>query len=112
MDAIPFEEDRTPFHYQVVDVRDVVQGIMLALQGEEAKGEIFNIAGPAPFSYQQEAERVAEVLGKSYLKVRTTMFSYNISIAKARSLLGYNPKFDAYTIITEALEKQRPMGEK
>lgn len=108
---MPFEGDGTPFHDHVVDVQDAVQGIMLALEKEEAKGEVFNVAGPAPFSYQEEAERVAEALGKPSLKVRTfKMFSYEISIAKARSLLGYDPKFDAHTMITEALEKQRSIG--
>jgi len=54
---------------------------------------------------------VAEALGKPCLKVRSSkMFSYEISITKARNLLGYDPKLDAHTMITEALEKKRLMS--
>jgi len=105
---MPLEQDGRPYCDHVVDVRDIVKGIMLALEKEEAKGEVFNIAGPAPFSYKREVERVAKALRKPCLEVHSSkVFSYEISIAKARSMLGYHPKFDAHSMMTEALEKKR-----
>jgi len=104
----PLEKEGLPYFDHVVDVRDLVQGIVLSLEKEEAVGQTFNIAGPAPFSYREEAKYLSEVLKKPYAEVICPkLFSYEINIAKARNLLGYNPKFTVRKMLEEALTQAK-----
>ena len=80
---------------------------MLALEKEEAIGEVFNICGPAPFAYEEEVTYVKQALNKPVVKVTCPrLYSYELSIARARSLLGYDPQYDASRMIREALQMQ------
>ncbi len=61
---LPRELNGQPFSEHICDVRDAVEGILLALEQPGAAGQTFNIAGPAPFTYDQVSPWLAQRLGR------------------------------------------------
>lgn len=105
---IPRELSGHPFTEHICDVRDAAEGIILALEQTGAMGQTFNIAGPAPFSYDQLSPWLAERLGrKSVPGLCRGIHSYEVSIAKARGILGYQPKYSVYESLEDALSRRR-----
>jgi nucleoside-diphosphate-sugar epimerase len=105
---IPREVSGHPFTEHICDVRDAAEGIILALEQPAATGQTFNIAGPAPFSYDQLSPWLAERLGrKSVPGLCRGIHSYEVSIAKARGMLGYQPKYSVYESLEDALARRQ-----
>jgi UDP-glucose 4-epimerase len=103
------EADGTPYLFQYCDVRDLVQGLLLLLGRPAAVGDVFNLSGPAPFSYDQAVPYLAERTGRPIIDTRIPGPPIRIhhSIAKARSLLGYTPQHDIFSTIDTALAGQK-----
>lgn len=88
----------------VVGIKDVVDSILLSIGNPAAIGEAFNISGPSPFSYGQLASYVSQKLNLPIVEFEYDGFyDFTINIAKARSVLGYNPKYDIIRIVDEAI---------
>jgi UDP-glucose 4-epimerase len=103
------EEDGTPYLFHYCDVRDLVQGLLLLLKRPAAVGDVFNLSGPAPFSYDQAVPYLAKRTGRPIIDARIPGPPIRIhhSIAKARSLLGYAPQHDITSTIDTALASQK-----
>lgn len=81
-------------------VDDMIQGVMLTLEKEEAIGEVFNIGNPrGTVTINTLAEKIVLLsdsnsdiihVPKEYVDVELRI----PSIDKAKKLLGYNPKYD------------------
>jgi UDP-glucose 4-epimerase len=99
------DESGTPWMFHCCDVRDIVQGLTLLLDRPEAVGQAFNLSGPAPFSYGELIPYLAEQANLTYLDATIPGQPLRIhhSIAKARGLLGYDPKYDVFTSIRDGL---------
>ncbi len=97
-----------PWQSHPTDVRDVVQGTILALENEVAVGEVFNILGPAPVSTVEAVRYLAERLGVPW---RTAPVPFRqaieVSTMKARSVLGYRPTVDFFKAVDDGLAMQR-----
>ncbi len=97
-----------PWQSHPTDVRDAVQGTVLALECEAAVGEAFNIHGPAPVPTINAVRHLAERLG---LPWRTAALPFRqaveVSTAKARAILGYHPAFDFSQSVDDGLVMQR-----
>ena len=102
---LPRDESGTPWMFHCCDVRDIVQGLTLLLDRPEAVGQAFNLAGPAPFSYGELIPYLAEQANLTYLDATIPGQPLRIhhSIAKARGLLGYDPRYDVFTSIQDGL---------
>ncbi len=100
------DEDGKPYSFHYCDVRDLVQGLLLLLEHPAAVGEVFNLSGPAPFSFDQAVPYLSEKTGIPYVEARIPGPSIHIhhSTAKARSLLGYQPQYDIFKTIDTAIE--------
>jgi UDP-glucose 4-epimerase len=96
-------------------VDNVVDANFLALRGKEAAGKVFNVGCGARFSLNQLIEELEKILGVAaqidYLSARDGDVRDSLAdIAKARSILGYEPKVpfekglrlttDAFTALT------------
>lgn len=94
-----------PYLFHCVDVRDIVQGLLLLLERPSAVGEAFNLSGPAPFAFDQVIPYLAEKTGLPYVDARIPGPSIRIhhSTAKARGLLGYAPQYDIFRSIDDGL---------
>lgn len=96
--------DGKPGIRHIVGIKDVIQGIMLSIGNKAAIGQAFAITGPAPFSYGVAAEYAAKKLNLPVVEFECDYFhDFAHSIAKARSILGYNPQFDITRIIDDAI---------
>jgi nucleoside-diphosphate-sugar epimerase len=98
--------DGTPAVEQIASPDDTAEGFVLAVEHcEEAANNVFNIAAPAPFRYQDHVEKIARRLNLPYDSARVRGYEpYSISSEKARRLLGYEPKHTMDRMIERALE--------
>lgn len=105
----PLFADGSPAVDQIADPDDTSEGFALAIEHyEKARNNIFNIAAPAPFAYQDFMEKVAAKLGKVYESAIVRGYEpYSISNAKAQELLGYRPKHTMESMIDKALKRIR-----
>ncbi len=94
-----------PVVRQVGDARDVAEGIVPVLDAPAAVGEAFNIGAPAPYSSDELVRYVAAKTGLPYVTARlpTARGPWYTSSAKARALLGYQPKRSVFDMVDEAL---------
>jgi UDP-glucose 4-epimerase len=104
---VPRESSGQPFTEHICDVRDAAEGILGALEQPGAAGQTFNIAGPAPFTYDQVSPWLAQRLDRRPVPGNCRgIHSYEVSIAKARGILGYQPKYSVYESLEDALSQQ------
>ena len=98
----------SPLVRQIVAVEDCVQALLLALQCDGIEGETFQIAMAEPFSYAAAAEYAASQLGIEVLELFDPVgHDFRINITKARSRLGYKPRYDIGRLIDHAVEHRR-----
>jgi nucleoside-diphosphate-sugar epimerase len=103
----PLFSDGSPAVDQIADPDDTAEGFALAIDHfGKAKNNIFNIAAPGPFRYQEFIEKVSAKLGKAYDTAIVRGYEpYSISNAKAQELLGYRPKHTMESMIDKALQR-------
>lgn len=84
------------------DARNVAEGLPLLLEKECAVGDVFHLSAPHTFTYDEYIKYMSKVTGWSYAEVVfPSVFRWGLSIAKARAMLGYNPKRDVFQMIDE-----------
>lgn len=99
-----------------VSVYDVVQACCLAMEKDNAVGEVFNIGSGIPCRIKTLAKMISEELNKTYMPPRVSG-KYRVSdirhcyadISKAKKILGYAPQVklkDGLSELTSWLEKQ------
>ena len=101
------DESGSPEIRQWGDARDVAEGCLLALENPLADGETFNLGGAAPFSSDELVRYIALRAGYPWVSARlpTARTGWTISSAKARGILGYNPKRSVFDMVDEAVER-------
>jgi nucleoside-diphosphate-sugar epimerase len=91
-----------------VDIRDLVGFIETVLVHPAASGEAFNVASPEPTRYDVAGPYLARALGKQYVEVAMpSEMSVHLSTAKARALLGWQPKHDWFASVDDAVRMER-----
>lgn len=106
MDAVAslVHPDGKPGKRHVVGIKDAVQGILLSIGNPAAIGEAFTITGPVPFSYGELSRYISERLSLPVVEfVMDSFHDFEHTIAKARSLLGYNPQDDIFRVVDDAI---------
>jgi len=89
------------------DARDVAAGVCLALDAPDAVGQAFNL-GSTEFTERALVDHIAARLGRRVhvLTHPGHRPSWYISSLKARSVLGYRPQHDVFSMVDEALRAQ------
>jgi UDP-glucose 4-epimerase len=96
--------DSTPWTVHLADVRDVVRGVLLALDHPAALGEAFNIAGPRPTGFDEGAATVAEAFGIPTAAVRMPVgWHLEMDISKAAKMLGFAPQYEFAKMVSDGL---------
>jgi UDP-glucuronate decarboxylase len=91
-------------------IDDMVDGILLCLEKEEAIGEVFNIGNPrVTITILGLAEKVIQLAGSSSQIIHVPKKYVDVelripSIEKARTLLGFEPKVDLNEGIKRTIE--------
>jgi UDP-glucose 4-epimerase len=93
----------------VSDPEDIAQGIVQAVERhQEALGGIYNLAGPAPFRYLAVIEKLARDLGVPWGSAHVKGIEpYELSIDRARQVLGYDPQFPIERMLEKAARLAR-----
>ncbi|HET7772093.1 MAG TPA: hypothetical protein VFN74_25195, partial [Chloroflexota bacterium] len=93
----------------IADVRDIVGAAVAALANEKAIGETFQLAAPAPFTWDEAVPYLAEKLGIPYVEGTSsgTPTFYEYDVSKVRRLLGYEPQYDIKRMIDDAVAFKR-----
>ncbi len=97
-----------PFRQQYSDVRDIAQGLALALTTDKSIGEEFNLGGAAMFDWAEIVPFLAERHEMEYVEARIPSANYfELDTSKVKSLLGYRPQYDFHQILetAEAMRK-------
>jgi nucleoside-diphosphate-sugar epimerase len=99
------DEEGSPYIFHCVDVRDIVQGLLLMLEQPAAVGEAFNLSGPSAFSYDQVIPFLAEKTGFEFVDamIPGPPIVIQHDTSKARGLLGYSPQYDIFRSIEDGL---------
>lgn len=102
--AVGFEgPDGTSWSLHMLDVRDAVDGVWLALTQPEALGRTFNLAAAEPTSHHEGAEVLAEIFNVPKFTVTMPMtWRLELSIDAARAALGFEPVHDYRDMVETA----------
>ena len=94
-----------PYEMTIAHTQDIVNGILLALEKDRAIGEAYNLGPAGSFDFGEAIPYMAQKLGMPYARVNMLLRPYHFqtSIAKARMHLGYQPRYDAFAMIDEAV---------
>lgn len=105
---ISLDQNGTPFRMGMCDVRDMIQGVSLGLTHERAVNETFNIGARNAFEFDKAVEHLAKYTGMRvhHVKMATVAYQYETSVEKAMDLLGYEPKFDIFSMIDDAAQRR------
>jgi nucleoside-diphosphate-sugar epimerase len=89
----------------VSDPEDIAEGICLGVDRHAAGlGGTFNLAGPANFRYLDLAEDLARELGRPWGSAPVKGIEpYELSIQKARRVLGYDPQYPIERMLASAV---------
>jgi UDP-glucose 4-epimerase len=97
--------DGRPWRSHPTDVRDVVQGTVLALESPAAVGDAFNILGPSSVASTEAVPYLAARLGMPWRTIAVPLLmDTTISTTKARAILGYRPEVDFFRAVDDGLK--------
>lgn len=92
-----------PHHQQFCDVRDIVQGLVLGLEREEAVGQEFTLGGAAIFDWGEIVPFLSQRYGIPYVEARIPPPNhFEFDLTKIKTRLGYQPQHDFQSILETA----------
>lgn len=102
---LPMDADGVPHTQELVDVRDIVQGLLLIFDKREAIGETFNLAPVSPVSLGEFIPYLARKTGRRVVeaKIPVDLGKTQGSSVKARAILGFQPKYSMFDMVDEAV---------
>jgi len=106
-----------PYQRVYLDVRDAVRALLLTLEKPAAVGHAFPVIGKdQPVTSNKLVRYLSKKLGIPYVDVNLPGIPtyYAHDDRKTRVLLGYEPKYDVFAMIDEAVAKRaaQPAGER
>jgi UDP-glucose 4-epimerase len=109
---LAYDQHGKPHTQELVDVRDIVQGLLLIHDKTEAIGETFNLAPATPVSLAEFIPYLAKATGRRYVeaKIPVELGRTHGSAAKARALLGYSPMYSLFDMVDEAVGRRTAEG--
>jgi UDP-glucose 4-epimerase len=102
-------EDGRPYQMHITDARDMVDGVVLALESKAAAGEVFNLGATDPVDFEALLKSMSEITGLPIIvaDLPGAGVYYQTSNEKIRKNLGYQPKWTIDRMIKEAAEARR-----
>ena len=88
----------------MVDVRDLVSGLTGALNQAQTFGEVYHLAGPRPFTWEEAVPHLSQALEIPWVEDSLEpAFRYELDISKARSAFGYDPQYDVSRMVDDGV---------
>lgn len=99
--CIIYGMDGVPERMTLCDVRDLVPGLLLLLDQPVAVGEAFNLGPPSGFTLDRAVKYLAATTGLPYVEAQLPLspMCFEVSSAKARAWLGYQPALTIFAMI-------------
>lgn len=100
------DEHGRSYKKHIADVHDIVQGFVNGLGKAGAMGQVFQLAAPTPYTWEETVPYLAGKLGADYVDVRLAGHVptyYEFDLNKGQRLLGYQPRYDIFRMIDEAV---------
>lgn len=96
------QQGGTPIRRTTVSFDDVAQAWRLAVGNPRAMNEIFNVVHPA-WDYAVVGNYLSGRLGITAERVPLDAHSFDVDTTKARTVLGWHPKDDVFSMLDEAI---------
>lgn len=98
------DENGRAFQMHITDTRDMVKGLLLALEHPDAAGEIFNLGATEPVNFETLLEDMSGITGYPVVAVDTPGAGvyYQTANKKIREVLGYTPEWTIKRMLKEA----------
>ncbi len=97
-----------PYRQHFGDVRDIADGLALAIESDDAVGEVFNLAGAAIFDWGALVPRLAQRYKLPVVDARLPYNNYfTLDLRKIQTKLGFQPQRDFDSILNTAEAIQR-----
>lgn len=102
---ISLDTEGRPWVFHPVDVRDIVQGLILVIERAVSVNEVFNLVGPSAFGVDEAVKYLSKSIDLPYViaNLPGKRMYIEISTAKARGFLGYKPKYGVFKMIDSAV---------
>nr|WP_306263910.1 NAD(P)-dependent oxidoreductase [Pararhizobium sp. IMCC3301] len=102
-------EHGRPYQMHITDTRDMVQGVLLALQHEDAAGQVFNLGATDPVDFEALLVHMSDITGLPIIiaDLPGQGVYYQTSNEKIRRILGYQPVWTIERMVKEAGEARR-----
>jgi nucleoside-diphosphate-sugar epimerase len=94
-------------------VHDIIAGLTAVLGKDGALGEVFQLAAPRAFTWEEAIPYLAEKLDLPWVEVNLAGHAptfYEFDLSKGRTLLGYEPSYDIKRMIDEGLAMRAGMA--
>ncbi len=104
--VIARDENGRAYKKHIAHADDIVAGFVAAIGKPQAVGGTFQLAAPAPFTWDVAVPYLAEKLGLPYIDLRlvdATPTFYEFDLTASRTALGYAPQYDIHSMIDVAL---------
>jgi nucleoside-diphosphate-sugar epimerase len=101
------DPDGKPIKRNFVHIDDLVESMILAMDHPNARQQTFNICMDEPVDYAQVAEYLCKTRKMPSMEIKTPYWSTWLDNTKAKSLLGWRPRFDLTRLIEAAWSYQR-----
>lgn len=102
-------QDGRPFRMHITDTRDMVAGVLLALDHKAAAGGAFNLGSDDPVDFAEILPQMAELTGMPIVTVDLPGAGvyYHTSNERIRSTLGFRPEWTIKRMLDEAAAARR-----
>ena len=91
------------------DPRNVAEALPLFMETDIAVGNIFHIMAAHPFTYSEFVKHLYKLTGWPIVEVTvSSALRWELSIAKARAMLGYNPTRGVFQMLDEGWKIMKP----
>lgn len=102
-------ENGRPFQMHITDTRDMVQGLLLALDHADAAGETFNLGATDPVDFEKLLQDMSHITGYPVITVDLPGQGvyYHTSNEEIRKKLGFEPEWTIDRMLEEAAKARR-----
>lgn len=97
------QEDGLPYQMHIADVRDVVTGVLLAMNHPNAANEVFNLEPDDVVEFDKALPRMSEITGLPLVNafMPGKAIRYRTSNAKIKERLGFQPRHTFMGMVEE-----------
>lgn len=100
------DENGRSYKKHIADVHDIVAGFLAGLGNPAAFGQVFQLAAPRAFTWEEAVPYLADKLGLPWIDVCLAGHVptyYEFDLSKGARLIGYRPSYDIFRMIDEGI---------